>query len=120
MVTLQDITGGGAMKIDALPTLSTGDVDRKISQAWARAIHATNRVQGILYQGAHDLGEAFVLWETAPALVVVEDSGVAQDFPIIQPGVWGRARRSVHQSVGLHLRKIPSTECEKCVERGLA
>jgi hypothetical protein len=108
------------MKIGALPELSTGSVDRAASQRWARAIHATDRVSGILYAGAHDLREAIVLWETAPALVVVEDGGLPQDFPIVQRGVWGPARRELKNAVGMHLRKIPGNECEKCLERGLA
>jgi hypothetical protein len=119
-VTLQDITEGRAMKIGALPELSTGSIDRATSQRWARAIHATGRVSGIIYAGAHDLGGAIVLWETAPSLVVVEDAGVAQDFPLVRPGVWGRARSELHKAVGMHLRKIPSNECEKCLKLGLA
>src|SRR5205823_3294950 len=46
-VHLQDITRGGAMKIRALPALSTAAIPRKQSQAWARAIYSTGRVQGI-------------------------------------------------------------------------
>jgi hypothetical protein len=119
-VKAQDIAGGGAMKIGALPELSTGAVSRAKSQRWARAIHATGRVRGILYAGAHDLGEALVLWETAPALILVTDDGVDQDFAIIRPGIWGRCRRDLHDAVGMHLRKVASSECEKCLELGLA
>lgn len=109
---VQNVRRAGSMAIGALPALSTADLPRAETQAWARAIYedrpAHRAVAGIRYTGAHDEGDALVLWDTAPPLALV------QDVPLRDPAVLRRFLVAMsHLEVAVSL--IDSAECRRCL-----
>ena len=110
-IVVQDIQGGGAMQIEALPAIGEGDVPRVETQAWARAIYedqpGSPRVAGIRYSSAHDEGASLAVWETAGDLVVVEDHAIDE------AAVFRRFLVAMHE-VGIEVLVVPATDCVRC------
>ena len=110
-IVLQDVQGNGSMLIGALPALGSADVNRLQTQAWARAIYedrpASPRVSGVRYTSSHDEGACLALWDTAPAIVVVND------FPLAVPGLFRRFTVAMRQ-LGIESNLISTTACLRC------
>jgi hypothetical protein len=77
-LAFQDLVGPGAMAIGAQKSLCSGNEDRSLTQEWARAIYEAlpggDDVVGVRYEGAHDGMPCVAVWETAPALQLLDDS----------------------------------------------
>jgi hypothetical protein len=117
-VVLQDLTGPGVMGIGALLGLSTGDVPRVLSQAWARAIYEDHPTglpaDGVRYVGAHDGGRAAAIWDRAPSLAVAQHpDGTMADVPLTFAPVWRRFLVEMRRR-GVVVRRIGSNDCPKC------
>jgi RES domain len=113
---VQDLTGVGCMSIDALPSLATGDVERPLTQEWARAIYddepADSPISGVLYTGAHDEGLCLGLFDRAPSLRMVADAVLS---------VQGRPLLDMEDRVlcelskrGLRFKAIDTKDCQRC------
>lgn len=86
---------GAAMSIGALPALADGDVDRALTQEWARAIYedqpASGAVTGIRYRSAYNGDLALALWDSA-GKVATATSARGADFALNDPLMLGRVR----------------------------
>lgn len=115
---IQDLVGAGVMALGALAGLGTGDVSRRLSQEWARAVYeddpAGHPVDGVRYLGAHDGQEAIALWERAPALDVIQHpGGMVADAALSHPPLWRRFTVEM-RSRGIVVRRIQSSQCVRC------
>jgi hypothetical protein len=119
---LLDLDGRGAIDIGATPALAVGDVDRELSQEWARAIYEDLTEQGIHYLGARELGEAVALWDGAPTPQVVQWDGDMLDKPVQDPSNWSRVNVAYSGTAPSPLRllhAIESDDCPKCESHDL-
>lgn len=110
-IIVQDVQANGSMLLGALPALGSADVDRIETQAWARAIYedrpASPRVSGVRYTSAHDEGASIALWDTSPAIVVVDD------VLLSTPGLFRRFTIAMHE-LGIGSNLIPASDCLRC------
>lgn len=118
-VRLLRLDEGNADAIGALPELTTSPSDEyPLTQEWARAIYEDLGVQGVYYRGAHNQGPCIALWDNAPKLQVVRDSGRARDASVHAPGVWDRI--VVEYAINNRaLAKIEPFACVSCRRLGL-
>jgi hypothetical protein len=86
---------GAAMRVGALPQLTTGDYPRPRTQEWARALFegnplpSTDPPHGVYYAAAYTGGAAAALWNTPDAVEIPNGgTGAPQDFALHD--VWGR------------------------------
>jgi hypothetical protein len=113
-VSVQNIIGPHAMALGAYHYLGSGNLERTLTHEWARAIaedKPAGPVSGILFEGGHDGGLCYVLWETAPPMNVVEDD----------PLRGGHLKLFIvemqYRSVPVTL--VPETSCRTCRDHGV-
>ncbi|MCA1569141.1 MAG: RES family NAD+ phosphorylase [Chloroflexi bacterium] len=116
-LVVQNLRGAGAMMIGGLPAMSVGDIPRRETQAWARAIHedrpANPSVCGVRYTSAYAAGISLALWDTAPDIAVARIRGRAQDFALADPQLYGRLLAAL-APLRIEVRAISSADCARC------
>ena len=116
-VMVQNLRGTGAMMIGGLPAMNVGDIPRRETQAWARAIHedrpAHPRVCGVRYTSAYAGGVSLALWDTAPAIVIARALGHAQDLALADSWLYPRLL-TVLAPLNIEVRTITSDDCPRC------
>ncbi|GGL85206.1 hypothetical protein GCM10011594_01060 [Nakamurella endophytica] len=114
-----DLAGeGSAMAIGALPMLGSGNVARRLSQDWARAIYEDqpldHRADGVHYLSAYNNGPSLAVWDSQGKVRVglpLVREGV--DVPLDLPGMLVRLKE-VLPVRGIPVRTINSSECRRC------
>lgn len=116
-IAVQDlITAGAAMSIGALPALADGDLARQLTQEWARAIledAPSGPVRGIAYRSAYNGGQSLALWNCEDSVETLTSGGVAQDYALASPEMYGRLLAALR---GRHIdvNRVSSEDCKHC------
>jgi RES domain len=110
---------GAAMAIGALPSLGDGDLPRRLTQEWARAIYedqpCPEPLTGIRYRSAYNGDLSLALWDSNRAVATASDGrGRAADLALTHPAMINYvtvacAPRRIAVTV------INSTQCGRCV-----
>jgi hypothetical protein len=107
---------GAAMRIGALPALSTGDERRALTQQWARAVFedqpAGPSVRGIRYRSAYNDGIALALWDCDDDVGIVRAGGV-QDLPLDDRRVFGRLQVAMTDR-RINVTTVSEDDCAVC------
>jgi len=106
------------MAIGAVGTLGSGDEQRTLTQAWARAIYEDlSGLHGVKYRGAHQGGVSVAVWERAG--VLVPRPGTPFDGLRLSGALAGRVKLAL-ASQGRRPVHVTAADCDACRRAGLA
>lgn len=116
-----DLTkAGSAQKIGALPSLTTGNEPRLLTQEWARAIYddhpAGPDVTGIRYRSAYNFDFSLALWDCDDGVEIVRDAyGTPQDMALLDPRVLTRFQEAMLDR-SINVTTVSSAVCPECLK----